>query len=100
MAVTSDDRNGVVVNRAIDSTRGIPNCLAEERCIDAKSSAEIHAKSECFTALVRYVVRVPVCPKSGFLRSFTAMEYRVLEQKINFYVPEEQASLSNESDGS
>ena len=32
VAGTSDDRNGVVVNRAIDSTRGIPNCLIEERC--------------------------------------------------------------------
>ena len=32
MAVPSDDRNGVVVNRAIDSTRGIPKQLVEERC--------------------------------------------------------------------
>ena len=50
MAVPSDDRNGVVVNRAsIDSTRGIPNRLIEERCSEkasAKSSSEIHAKSE------------------------------------------------------
>ena len=47
MAVPSDDRNGVVVNRAIDSTRGIPNCLVEERCKKATvASSEIRAKSE------------------------------------------------------
>ena len=47
MVETSDDRNGVVVNRAIDSgsTRDIPNCLVEERCSENRSS-EIHAKSE------------------------------------------------------
>ena len=27
MAASSDDCNGVVVNRAIDSTRGIPSCV-------------------------------------------------------------------------
>ena len=43
MVETSDDRNGVVVNRAIDSTRGIPNCLVEERCSENRN-AEIQVR--------------------------------------------------------
>ena len=58
MVDTSDDRNGVVVNRAmgvhaIDSTRGAPKQLVEQRCIEfgnscekANCSLEISAKSE------------------------------------------------------
>ena len=48
MAAPSDDRNGVVVNRAIDSTRGIANQLVEQRCKceKRKSSSEISAKNE------------------------------------------------------
>ena len=53
MAAPSDDRNGVVVNRAmgvhaIDSTRGVPNQLVEQRCKceKRKSSSEISAKNE------------------------------------------------------
>ena len=42
MAAPSDDRNGVVVNRAmevhaIDSTRGLPKQLVEERCIKCEN---------------------------------------------------------------
>ena len=64
---TSDDRNGVVVNRAIDSTRGIPNCLVEQRCIKATTaSSQIHAKSEYSdTSTI-------VGQKPGFLRISTA----------------------------
>ena len=51
MVETSDDRNGVVVNKsigtrekyrvhAIDSTRGSPNCLVEERCSEFGNSCE------------------------------------------------------------
>ena len=69
MVETSDDRNGVVVNRpinilqevqrihAIDSTTGIPIRLVKERCSENRN-AEIHANSEygkqCFTVPVRY----------------------------------------------
>ena len=62
MAAPSDDRNGVVVNRAIDSTRGIPNRLVEERCI---ARWQIHAKSEerRFTTATSTLVR----PNTGFL---------------------------------
>ena len=86
MVETSDDRNGVVVNgarrgvHAIDSTRAMANCLVEERCSEkasAKSSSEIHAKSE------------------GVLYSASTE----LEQKINFYGGSERrrASLSDGS---
>ena len=77
MEETSDDRNGVVVNRPIDSTRGIPNCLVEQRT----SRSEIHAKSGHKSAL-----QWLVGPKSGFLQLSTATStYVVLEQKIKFY---------------
>ena len=74
MVETSDDRNGVVVNRpmrcrgvhAIDSTRGIPNYLVEERC-SKNCSLEIHAKSEYDSASTLEPVR------------------HILERKINFY---------------
>ena len=55
MVETSGDRNGVVVNRATDSTRGILNCLVEQRCIKAKNrSSQIDAKSEAHGASLHY----------------------------------------------
>ena len=75
MVETSDDRNGVVVNRArrgvhaIDSTRGIPSCLVEQRCIE---SSEISAKSEHCSDTVPVIqyhtYSALVGPKSGFLQ--------------------------------
>ena len=87
MAAPSDGRNGVVVNRAIDSTTGIPNCLVEQRCINAKSSSQIRAKSEGVlyraSTLPQYSTGTPKIRISTafystslleqFLRSFTAL---------------------------
>ena len=98
MAAPSDDRNGVVVNRAIDSTRGIPNCLVEERCSENRSS-EIHAKSEYEALLREYASSRPkIRISTGFLQPHSASQY-ILEQKINFYEAHEReeptrASLS------
>ena len=84
MVETSNDRNGVVVNRpidtrevhAIDSTRGIPNCLVKKRCSGENRCSEIHAKSghgeQCF--VLYSATSMIVGPKSGFLRRCTKNE--------------------------
>ena len=74
LVVTSDDRNGVVVNRAKDSTRGIPICLVEERCIQVRKAVRKFMRK--VSTRPYYAAVVPVRPKSGFLRSFTALPVR------------------------
>ena len=88
MVVTSDDRNGVVVNEpivwtrrvharceyeSIDSTRGVLNCLVEERCRKEGDLRVRKSMRKMSTAVVvlPYVQCALVRPKSGFLRSFT-----------------------------
>ena len=85
---------------AIDSARGIPNHLVEERCINARSrsvgnrcgSRKFMRKvsmKQCFTVLVRYYAQNPD------FYEFLRRQY-ILEQKINFYmmIRTVQASLS------
>ena len=75
MAAPSDDCNGVVVNRArseaIDSTRGVPKQLVEERCLKAKIAVRKFMRKMRSDSTY---CTLAVGPKSGFLRSFTAME--------------------------
>ena len=92
MAAPSDDRNGVVVNRArsgvhaIDSTTGIPNCLVEERC----SEKRVRKFMRKVSALPRSATSTLVGPKSGFLQPYSATSSQyILGQKINFYVIKE-----------
>ena len=87
MVVTSDDRNGVVVNEPIvwtrrvhatDSTRGVPIRLIEERCIKCEKAktAVRRLVRKMSTAVVDYhTYSALVGPKSGFLRSSTAHYY-------------------------
>ena len=72
MAATSDDRNGVVVNRA----RRVQVDRLNKRHSDSSGRGEVHRVrkfvrkvKQCFY----HAVLVPVRPKSGFLRISTAI---------------------------
>ena len=97
VVVTSNDRNGVVVNEPIVwSRRGTCDRLNKRHGETSgrgevhqceNRSSEIHAKNEA----VRSTTTI-VGPKSGFLQHPTATNSQyvlVLEQKINFYCTEE-----------
>ena len=94
MVETSDDRNGVVVNRAIDSTTGIPNCLVEQRC-KAKIAVRRLVRKMSTAAVVLPYVQCTSRPKIRIsTASYSASTE--LEQRINFY----EAKEASESDGS
>ena len=80
MAAPSNDRNGVVVNRAMDSdsTTGIPNCLVEERCSEKAKIAVRRLVQKMSTAVVvlpyvQCATSTLVRPKSGFLQPSTKL---------------------------